>query len=505
MRIVLKIALFAISALPPFAYAQNPSITTFVVSPASIGSGDIASFAWQLQEAGGYSFLVPCYTGIKLKYANGATLTCGSKISTTAKVNDTLTFYVHNTSGSLKTITAKLTPKDSAGIDYDPGSKEVSVTAATLAEPIIKFSASKNATVPGEPIILSWQAAAGVDGVNLRIDCKEGVRASSPSYIGILPCGTPIFANDLAPSGTLTLNFNNSSAEAVPFQLTLLPTISPKSYDATHASNITVIVASDILPDPAVSYFTASSTVINSWEEAVINWTTVNSKGANIIITCVESVSATSSKNPSLVLPCDKLAFNDALAASGNLKLYFQNKNQTNQTVSVSLLPSKTIGTYDATRGKSVSITVKPKEEIIAPPPLPSVTPSVGGAPIQLPPPTKAPTTPPPPAKTTTPPASPSSSLGGPPAPQTAPTQKTPAAPIKTKSEISQKLLENKDIISVTDIKPVFNNHFYEVRGRKRAKILFLIPASMEIEFFINAETGDIISEKKPWWAFLII
>lgn len=75
------------------AHAQSPSIATFVASPATAASGDIFNFAWALENAGGYSFSIPCYTGITFK-PNGFSFTCGSKISTTAKINDTLTFYI---------------------------------------------------------------------------------------------------------------------------------------------------------------------------------------------------------------------------------------------------------------------------------------------------------------------------------------------------------------------------------------------------------------------------
>ncbi len=443
---------------------------------------------------------MPCYTGIKLKYLNGSAFSCGNKISTTAKINDLLTFYVYNTSGFSRAITATLTPKNASGQDYDAGSKDVILAVAALAQPIIKFSASLETTLPEKPAVLLWQAAAGVDGVNLQIECKEGIQITSASYTGAMPCGKPVFTNDLAPSGTLALNFYNSSIEAVPLQLTLLPTIFPLNYDATHASNIIITVASDILPDPEVTYFAASTTLANYGEPVTLNWTTANAQGANLIISCVESVSATSSKNPSYILPCDKLAFSDVLAANGNLKLYFQNNNQTNQTVNISLLPSKTAGTYDATRGKSITIIIKPATLI------PATTATIPSATF-IAPTTPTPTTPPAPIVKQISPAtlqiSPIQKV------QTAP-PKTESAqikppPVKTESEIKQKLLENKDLVSVTDIKPTFNNYFYEVKAEKQIRILFLIPAKMEVELFIKAETGEVISEKKPWWAFLII
>lgn len=43
----------------------------------------------------------------------------------------------------------------------------------------------------------------------------------------------------------------------------------------------------------------------------------------------------------------------------------------------------------------------------------------------------------------------------------------------------------------------------YSIKGTKQAKILFIFPVTLEIEKKIDAEKGDIIAVKKPWWSFL--
>jgi len=43
----------------------------------------------------------------------------------------------------------------------------------------------------------------------------------------------------------------------------------------------------------------------------------------------------------------------------------------------------------------------------------------------------------------------------------------------------------------------------YSIKGIKQAKLLFIIPVSMEIETKVDAETRDVISVNKPWWSFL--
>ena len=43
----------------------------------------------------------------------------------------------------------------------------------------------------------------------------------------------------------------------------------------------------------------------------------------------------------------------------------------------------------------------------------------------------------------------------------------------------------------------------YEVRAEKDAKIFGLFKAKMRVETEIDAETGEVLGSKKPWWAFL--
>ncbi|MCK9568259.1 hypothetical protein M0R72_04890 [Candidatus Pacearchaeota archaeon] len=43
----------------------------------------------------------------------------------------------------------------------------------------------------------------------------------------------------------------------------------------------------------------------------------------------------------------------------------------------------------------------------------------------------------------------------------------------------------------------------YEVQAQKETRVLGLFKTQMQVEAQVDAETGEIISEGKPWWAFL--
>jgi hypothetical protein len=54
------------------------------------------------------------------------------------------------------------------------------------------------------------------------------------------------------------------------------------------------------------------------------------------------------------------------------------------------------------------------------------------------------------------------------------------------------------------ELKEELEKPTYSINSKKRERLLFLIPVSLEIETKINAENGDVISVKKPWWSFLV-
>jgi len=59
----------------------------------------------------------------------------------------------------------------------------------------------------------------------------------------------------------------------------------------------------------------------------------------------------------------------------------------------------------------------------------------------------------------------------------------------------------SKDVVGSTI---PFQSSTYLIKGTKKERLLFLIPITTYIETKVNAENGNIISIKKPFWSFLI-
>lgn len=357
---------------PNYLFAQAPSITAFNVTPASMNSGQVASLGWTIQHGSGYLLLLSCPSGVKVKNTDGSAFACNAIVSGVSLAGG-YNLLITNASGGRRTVSVRLAPKDAGGSEYAAAAETKSIDVSPDPRPIMSFIGPGIAT-SSVPAVFSW-TSQGLDGVNLIRECNDAIRISSSNYSGDnLPCGTPIFTNDLAANGSIALNFTNSSPLPLPLKLTLLPAFVPKNYDATHSREITVSVATDIAPDPEVTVFTASSTIAYSGAPVSVLWQTINAAGVNLKISCQDSITATSSKNHLTPLPCDALAFSSALDPAGTVALTFTNRYGYERPVVVSLLASGKSGRYDAIRAKSITFSVRPRMPESQPPPPRSIS-----------------------------------------------------------------------------------------------------------------------------------
>jgi hypothetical protein len=69
---------------------------------------------------------------------------------------------------------------------------------------------------------------------------------------------------------------------------------------------------------------------------------------------------------------------------------------------------------------------------------------------------------------------------------------------IKVCSEENGCQIELKEVGKGEEVKAA-----YEVKVQKQAKFLGLFKTKMQVQAQVDAENGEVIQEKKPWWAFL--
>ncbi len=362
----LAVVLFA---LPSLALAVNPSVQSFSPSTTSINSGQIVSFTWRVADAGGYSFIIPCTQGIKIKKTDGTVFACDTSMSSVLTAVDGIDLIVWNLSGATKSFTARITPKDASGVDYSYGRQDVTVNVSPVAKPIETIMGTTT-IASNSTYTLTWSSVI-LDGVNLSISCSSSIRTTSPSYTtGFIPCGTPIFATDLAGSGSLTLSFDNSAPTTNDIVLTILPAMAPGFYNGAGAESITVSVDTNIAPDPITTSFTASTTSerVLSNTPITLSWKTEKSTGANFRISCNDNVITTITTSTATSTPkCNTLAFDTSIPAIGTATISFENKNYANESIIITITPGKITGGFDATRGKELSFLVLPKGAVLTP------------------------------------------------------------------------------------------------------------------------------------------
>ena len=59
------------------------------------------------------------------------------------------------------------------------------------------------------------------------------------------------------------------------------------------------------------------------------------------------------------------------------------------------------------------------------------------------------------------------------------------------------------EMIKAIELKEESQSPIYSIKGIKKARLLFIFPVNLKIETKVSAETGSVISVKRPWWIFL--
>lgn len=60
-----------------------------------------------------------------------------------------------------------------------------------------------------------------------------------------------------------------------------------------------------------------------------------------------------------------------------------------------------------------------------------------------------------------------------------------------------------KEDVKKVELKEESQKPVYSVTGTRKAKFLYILPVSIDVETNIDAENGKVVSVNKPWWSFL--
>ncbi|MBI5742392.1 MAG: hypothetical protein HZA25_00955, partial [Candidatus Niyogibacteria bacterium] len=365
------IVIFFLSAFGASAALADtlPVITAFTASASNIAHGYGITFTWTppADNFSGTNFYFTCPAGVTILNAAGSAFPCNIYGTTGSAVTYTgAAFYVKNVSGSTQTVYAKIVPKDYSGAENTAGALQTSFTVTTVARPITDFTVSASPIPLGTNVTLSW-TGFDIPGANLQFDCVPGLHVTSvsPASTGDLPCGTAAYASDLAASGSAIWSFTNDLTQTAKLNMYVLPAITLRTYDSAHGLSLARDVAAKAdKPVATVTSFTASAERVASGATVTFSWGASNVAGGNLQAQCSDGVTMTgidsSATTTPAKMPCNRLLFSSARAATSSVALTFTNTSGIAEQVGVTFLPQNSDGTYDATKGKTITISVSP-------------------------------------------------------------------------------------------------------------------------------------------------
>lgn len=345
---------------------NTPTILSFSSTSSAVNSGQVVSYSWSIADGAGYTYMIPCVQGIKVKNTDGTAITCNTRYGISFPSNSTsagLDLIVTNVSGSARNLVVRIIAKDSTGADTSV-QQDVSV-AVSPATNVLDSITGAVTTESNTSYTLSWSSTV-LDNTNVTISCVPEIHVTSPSYAnGDIPCGTPIFTTDLGGSGSVTFNFSNSDITARDLKITVLPAMAPGVYDTTNSKSITVSVNTAIAANPAVTSFATNVTGerVQSTTPIVFSWTTKKSSGVNFIFSCNEDIDTLiATSTVPFLAKCGTTSFPSALSSSGNTTIIFNNKSSyVNEPITIKLIPANSDGTYNTAYGKDIALLIIPK------------------------------------------------------------------------------------------------------------------------------------------------
>ncbi len=336
------------------------SLYSFTLSNSNAISGQIMSLSWNGSETNGYILTPLCPDGIKLKQENGSVISCNSPMSTTAQNTDNLSFYITNISGSSKTVTFRIHPKNQSGQELTDLSQTLSVVVSPSTVPISSAALSTTTATTGKPVTVSW-SSSDLDGVNFILECIDGITYTKQDGAQ-LSCGNLTFSEKLNGSGTQDIYFKNNNSDNRTIQIKILPYIGGGAYDSTHAVSLSLDVSSDkVQPYQIISFSAKSSTIMHG---GMINltWNTLNTSAVNIKIGCDESLAFFIASTTLQRIKCNELVLEEGLAPNSSVNFLVNGTTNTQKTIEISLLARLSSGGFDATNPKKISVTVSPIE-----------------------------------------------------------------------------------------------------------------------------------------------
>jgi hypothetical protein len=340
-------------ALPLSALADAPAIALFKADPPSASYSIGTDISWKIVNGLAPDFYISCPSGVSIKKDSGLSIPCNTLTTLSPLPEDIAALSFVNLTGVSQTLGFRLIPKGNDGSDYSDLAQTLNVSVGPVPQPITYFSSSSSTPASGSLTTFTW---TGIEtpGVNFRFDCNAtiSVLTDASNSFSALPCDQPALSTDLPQSGSQAFTIVNRSPLSAALGVKVLPAVTPGVYDATHGQFLTLYIGGNKVPlPPSVSVFSSSLSAAASGDSVTFSWAVDNADGANMQFSCADGIQLT---NINGSIPCNSLAFGAALSAVGSTTVTVSSAGVPPRTISALLLPYLK-GTYDATKGKSLT------------------------------------------------------------------------------------------------------------------------------------------------------
>lgn len=362
-----KLFLFTLVSFFSFVSSVTAAgtISSFTASNSGAFSGQLVSLSWSGSQVAGYNLLVSCVAGVKVKKEDGSIYPCDTKVATSGQEIDSMGFYLVNISGSTKSVSFKLYPKSTGGEENTGGMQMQNISVSPAAAPLSSVSVSATTTAVGMPLTLTW-ASSDLDGVNLILECRDGVSYYSSLGSLALPCGTLAFSDKLGGSGSASLYFKNQNNDSVTVSVKVLPYIGDGMYDSTHLLSTSFDVVSDKVLPFQILTFVPSQPKISSGDTLTLLWSTKYTNGVNLKMECVDSLSFTlATSSGGQTINCNSLATDTYFSPNSSVGIVINNSGTATKTAYITLVAQLPGGGFDGINAKKISIQVLPKGETV--------------------------------------------------------------------------------------------------------------------------------------------
>jgi hypothetical protein len=360
----LLVIVAAIFIQPATASAADPTIGYFRVAPASVSYGAQLNLSWQINNNGaGASLLLTCPNGVTAKRAsNGSAFPCNTPTFVSSADLYDISLYFANLTGSTQNIAAAIIPKDINNNDLPAGQKNLTFSVGPVPYPVDNFKISTS-TLGSGSIQLNWTARE-TDGVNFIIGCGSAASFQTQAATTTnLPCGVSFLPTKQPANSPLNLNFYNNDYATTTVTFRILPAIAGEIYDGTNGQTATVDIPPKYLALPSINSFTGQNLTPLSNANVALAWKATKTASVNIQFICNQNSVLVNLVQGTTTSPinCNTLAFSGAgLPTIGSTTVSFTNSSSSIQPVVVKLMPALADGSYDGTKGASLTVSVFP-------------------------------------------------------------------------------------------------------------------------------------------------